>query len=269
MDKDWKEKVQEYCEKYNIPLVYLAETMYEPKVVPMIRGKAFEFTIFMLLQKVLNQDEWEVTKPSMNAQTGFHDIDVRVTHKKTKKDILIECKLAKKGGYQKFADGHSEIRVKCMRSRTLGIAKVKELAPKWGVSKKMLTIHNDQYLPGDFDIVVSSIGNAFYRTHKTTGIFEWNPTKSEQEFLLKLNPSNKNNLKDFSFRNIYIARTESLAVTHDSGVVCTRRNCQNKTNCGFVPNYPIIYFDAKTNNPTNGWVPIEESLNIFKGFVGK
>lgn len=269
MDKDWKEKIQKYCQSYNIPLDYLVDTMYEPKVVPMIRGKAFEFSVFQLLQKMLDQREWEVTKPSMNAQTGFHDIDVRVTHKRTKKNVLIECKLASKGGYRVFADGHSEIRVKCMRSRTLGPAKVKELAPKWGVSERMLTIHNDQYLPGDFDIVVSSIGNSFYRTNKTTGIFEWNPTKSEQAFLLKLNPAHKENLKDLAFLNIYVARTASLAVTNDSGVVCTRRKCKRKTDCGFIPDYPIIYFDAETSKPTNGWVPIEESLSIFESFVGK
>lgn len=269
MDSDWKEKIREYCQRYNIPLDYLADTMYEPKVVPMIRGKAFEFSIYLLLQEILDPGEWEVTKPSMNAQIGFHDIDVLVTHKKTKKDISIECKLAKKGGYQIFTDGHSEIKVKCMRSRTLGTARVKEQAPKRGVSKKVLTIHNDQYLPVDFDVVVSSIGNAFYQTDKTTGIFEWKPTKSEQEFLLKFKPSNKNDLRDFAFRKIYIARTKSLAVTRDSRVVCTRRGCKNKRNCGFIPNYPIIYFDAETNKPTNGWVPIEESLNIFESFVGK
>ncbi len=49
MPKSWEEKVKEYCEKYNIPVLYLAETLYEPKVVPMIRGKAFEFSVMMAL----------------------------------------------------------------------------------------------------------------------------------------------------------------------------------------------------------------------------
>src|SRR3990167_929232 len=120
MSKNWEEKVREYCEKYNIPILYLAETLYEPKVVPMVRGKAFEFSAMMALQRMLPEGDWIVDKVPMNAQTGLHDVDVRVTHKATKKVIRVECKLAKKGGYRILSDGHSEIRVKCMRSRTLG-----------------------------------------------------------------------------------------------------------------------------------------------------
>jgi hypothetical protein len=217
MTGDWKDKVIEFCNKYNIPLFYLAETMYEPKVVPMIRGKAFEFSAMIILQEILSKDEWEVSKPVMNAQIGFHDIDVRVFHKPTEKVVCVECKLAKKGGYRLFADGHSEIRVKCMRSRTLGPAKVKELAPKFGIKEYVLAIHNDQYLPEDFDIVISSIGNAFYRTDNKTGLFEWKPTKTEEEFLEKLNPSSNENLRDFAFRKIYVARTRDLAIRRNSG----------------------------------------------------
>jgi len=124
MCETWKKKVKEYCEKYNIPLIYLAEILFEPKVVPMIRGKAFEFSIMLILQKILPGSEWIVDKQMMNAQIGFHDIDVRVLHRPTNKVVRVECKLAKKGGFRLFKDGHSEIRVKCMRSRTLGTAKV-------------------------------------------------------------------------------------------------------------------------------------------------
>ena len=76
----WIKKVVEYCDYYNIPLKYLAETMSEPKVVPMIRGKAFEFSIMILLQSILPKNEWEVSKISINAQSGFHDVDVQVIH---------------------------------------------------------------------------------------------------------------------------------------------------------------------------------------------
>src|SRR3989338_6697920 len=184
--KNWEQKVEEYCKKYNIPVLYLAETLYEPKVVPMIRGKAFEFSVMMTLQEILPRDEWQVDKPMMNAQIGFHDVDVRVIHKPTKEVVRVECKLAKKGGYRLFTDGHSEIRVKCMRSRTLGLTKVKELAPKFGVSEKVLAVHNDQYLSADFDLVISSIANAFYSTDKKTGYFEWNPPLSGENFLRKI-----------------------------------------------------------------------------------
>ena len=89
MSKSWKEKVKEYCEKYSIPVLYLAETLYEPKVVPMIRGKAFEFSVMIALQEILSKDEWLVDKPMMNAQIGFHDIDVRVLHKPTNKIVRV------------------------------------------------------------------------------------------------------------------------------------------------------------------------------------
>src|SRR3989338_8305939 len=205
MTRGWEEKVKEYCEKYNIPLLYLVETLYEPKVVPMIRGKAFEFSVMMALQNILPKDEWQVDKQAMNAQIGFHDVDVRIVHKPTKKTIRIECKLAKKGGYRMFSDGHSEIRVKCMRSRTLGLAKVKELAPKLGIGEKVLAVHNDQYLPADFDVVISSIGNAFYATDKTTGFFEWKPTKAGADFLERIGFTNKEDLRSFAFKTMFVA----------------------------------------------------------------
>lgn len=266
MTRSWEEKVKEYCEKYNIPLLYLAETLYEPKVVPMIRGKAFEFSVMMALQNILPKDEWQVDKQMMNAQIGFHDVDVRVIHKPSKKVISIECKLAKKGGYRLFTDGHSEIRVKCMRSRTLGPSKVKELSPKLGVSEKVLAVHNDQYLPADFDIVISSIGNAFYTTDKKTALFEWGPTKAGADFLQKLGFNNGGSLQNFAFQKMYAAKTSDLTIGHN-GIVCTRAKCKNKKNCGFIPNYPIITFAKKTNQPTNRWVSIEQISSLLKDLV--
>ena len=268
MSDMWEQKVEEYCKKYNIPILYLAETLYEPKVVPMIRGKAFEFSVMIVLQKILPQDEWSVDKPIMNAQIGFHDIDVRVTHKPTGKIIRVECKLAKKGGYRLLRDGHSEIRVKCMRSRTLGPAKVKELAPKFDIPEKVLAIHNDQYLPADFDIVISSIGNAFYTTDKETGYFEWKPTQKGEEFLQKIGATKRESFKDFAFRSLYVAKSSDLQIKNN-GVVCTRAKCKNKKACGFIPNYPVIKFDQNTNQANNNWVSIENSLHLFKSIVRK
>ncbi len=268
MSESWEQKVEEYCEKYNIPILYLAETLYEPKVVPMIRGKAFEFSVMMALQEILPKDEWQVDKPMMNAQIGLHDVDVRVIHKPTNKIIRVECKLAKKGGYRLFGDGHSEIKVKCMRSRTLGPAKVKALAPKFGVTEKVLAIHNDQYLSKDFDIIISSIGNAFYTTDQQTGYFEWKPSQKEGEFLQKIGTTKKEFFKDFAFRSLYIAKASDIQIGNN-GIVCTRGKCKKKKTCGFIPNYPVIRFDEKTNQPTNGWMSIEKSLSLFKDFVLK
>jgi hypothetical protein len=267
MSNDWQQKVKEYCDRYNIPISYIAETLYEPKVVPMIRGKAFEFSAMIALQEILPENEWKVSKATMGEEISFHDTDIRVFHKRTGKVIRVECKLAKKEGYRLFNDGHSEIRVKCMRSRTLGAAKVKELAPKLGVDEQVLAIHNDQYLSADFDVVVTSIGNAFYRTDRKTGLFEWKPKKTERDFLLNLNPPSEESLKDFAFARMYVARTTDLAARPTTGVICSRGKCKSKNSCGFIPNYPVIRFDAKTNKPTNGWVSIQESSSLFKRFV--
>lgn len=267
MTDNWQHKVEEYCQKYNIPTLYLAETLYEPKVLPMIRGKAFEFTVMLALQEFLPQNEWKISKATMLEEIGFHDTDIRVFHKRTGKGVRVECKLAKKEGYRLRSDKSSEVFVKCMRSRTLGAAKVKEIAPKLGVSEESLLVHNDQYVPADFDVVVTSIGNAFYRTDKETGLYEWRPTRAEEEFLLKLKPASQENLKDFAFRRMYVARTQYLAAKSDTGIVCSRKGCKNKTNCGFIPNYPIIHFDAKTNKPTTPWMTIEESVNLFRRFI--
>lgn len=269
MLKNWEEKVKACCEKYNIPLPYLAETLYEPKVVPMIRGKAFEFSVMLVLQEILSKDKWQVDKPMMNAQTSFHDVDVRVVHKPTKKIISIECKLSKKGGYRLFPDGHSEIRVKCMRSRTLGTSKVKELAPKLGVSEKALSIHNDQYLPADFDVVISSIGNAFYTTDNKTGLFEWKPPKAGVDFLRELgfkDGENPQDLQDFAFWKMYATKSSDLVIGNNN-VICTRSLCKNKKACGFIPNYPIINFDKKAKQPNNKWVPIEKISSILEDLV--
>jgi hypothetical protein len=245
--------------------------MYEPKVVPMIRGKAFEFSAMLALQKVLPEDEWEITKEVMNAQLGFHDIDVKVLHGPTGSVIRGECKLAQKEGYRYVKGGlrgeeYHEIRVKCMRSRTLGPRQVKALAPIMGVEEDVLAVHNDQYRTTDFDIVLCSIGNAFYRTNKQTGGFEWKPTEMEEQFLYALGPSKGESLKDFAFRKMYLAKSCDIAVGENTGVVCTRRACNNRNDCGFIPDYPIMRFN-KLLNPINSWVSIEQALDFFTSIV--
>ena len=266
MSDNWQDKIKEYSNRYNIPVLYLAETLYEPKVIPMIRGKSFEFSVIMTLQGILPKNEWKIYKVTTGEELSFHDTDVKALHKRTGKVVRVECKLAKKGGYKLRAYGHSEISVKCMRSRTLGSVKVKELAPKLDVTEASLAIHNDQYLPVDFDLVVTSIGNAFYKTDKITGLTEFNPTDSETEFLKLLMPSLGESLKDFAFRRMYIARSIDLAIRPETKVTCSRKKCDSKTDCGFIPNYPIIHFDASGKSATP-WIPIEESASVFRRFI--
>jgi hypothetical protein len=262
-NKTWIEKVEAYCIKYNIPLNYLAEIINEPKVVPMIRGKAFEFSAMLRLQGLLS-NEWIIDKPVMNAQFGFHDMDVRVKHVKTGKTIGIECKLAGKDNFKKLKNGTYQIRVKCMRSRTLGDAKVKELAPKIGVDFDLLKIHNDQYVPKNFDVVLTTIGNAFYDTNSETDAFDWHPNAIAEEFLEKLfKTNNPEELQSLAFNQMYLAHSKDLTISPVNNVVCSRGQCPNPTDCGFIPNYPIIYFDENGNIADNRWQSVEFAESLF------
>lgn len=173
----WEDDIRNFCEVYNIPHEYLARVISDSKVVPMIRGKAFEFTVMRVLQQMLPAATYNVEKKKTNPQLSITDEDLTITDRKHRIDIRIECKLAKKGSYSfNKSRKQSKIQVKCMRSRTSGETVVTRQAAKHGISKELQAIHSDQYRPGvEFDIVVTTIGNAFYDTNEDLG-FEWKPT---------------------------------------------------------------------------------------------
>lgn len=261
----WDEKIIEFCRKYNIPIDYLAETLYEPKVIPMIRGKAFEFSVLLALHDAIPASEFEVTKIPMNAQLGSHDEDVSIKHLASGIKLSVECKLSAKASYRSFTDGSSQIKVKCMRSRTLGRSVIERLSPVWNIPQDVISVHSDQYLPTDFDFVVTSIGNAFYITNSDTGLFEWGPSESAKRFLQSIHLKSEENrdLKDFAFHKLYIARTSNLAVRPENNVMCTRQKCKTPENCNFVPNYPIIRFQFNRTTPDYPWFELKDSLPLF------
>lgn len=267
---EWIEKVRNYCLMYDIPIVYLPEIINEPKVIPMVRGKAFEFSVLLRLQEILPKSIWTVDKPVMNAQFGLHDMDVRLTHNQTQKVIRIECKLAGKGSFRTVNENDFLIKVKCMRSRTLGDSRVKDLAPKIGVPESLLKVHNDQYVPSDFDVVITSIGNAFYETNGETDLFEWTPTEDGIRFLKNLSgKENINDLQHFAYNRMYVATSESLAITEGNGIKCTRKGCTKQNTCGFIPNYPVIKFESNFKETQNSWVSIEKSEELFMNLINK
>lgn len=262
---EWINKVREYCAKYNIPLNYLVDTINEPKVIPMVRGKAFEFSAMLQLQNVLSSDTWFIDKLVINAQFGMHDMDVRVIHKPSRKIIGVECKLAAKGSFRTGENNTNSIKVKCMRSRTLGDARVASLAPQLGVAPEQLKIHNDQYFPSDFDVVLTSIGNAFYETEQETELFKWEPSPEGIQFLKSLSGlDDETLLKDWTYDTTFLALSENISIKVGNNVTCTRRKCTNKNNCGFIPNYPLIKFND--NNHTN-WTSIVNVTDLFLGLV--
>lgn len=261
----WLDDVQEFCEFYNIPLAYFVDTLYEPKVIPMIRGKAFEFTVLLKLKNILPEEEFEVTKESMNAQIDSHDIDVAVLHKPTNITISVECKLAGKGTYRYVKkDNRHLLRVKCMRSRTLGESMIAQQSTKLGLDPKLLKIHNDSYLPEDFDVVLTSIANVFYITRED-GIFDWKPSQQEVKFLKNILPeSTEVSLKNDTFNTMYLAVSYDLAVREENETECPRQKCTNKQSCGFIPNYPYIIFDNHQRQPEHPWYPIQDAVSFFR-----
>lgn len=256
---DWLKELSDFCDKYDMQIEYLAKVLNTPKVIPMIRGKAFEFSLKDRLEKILSQNDWKISNPYMNAQTGLHDIDVEIIHLKTQKRYSIECKLAKKGSFKKNNDNYF-IQVKCMRSRTLGIEVAKKRAEKSGENYEILIIHNDQYKPTDFNFVITSIGNAFYETDKE-GVFFWSPKALSEDFFKLIGAKSQRDV----FNKMYIARSYELSSTDKNGISCTRKKCGTKTNCGFIPNYPVIKFDSNTGKPLPPWYEIEEIEKVILG----
>jgi len=292
-EKSWAENIREYCEGLNISVDDLYKIVTDLKVAPMIRGKAFEFSTYSKLKELLPSEDWSVTKPNMNAQTGIHDIDILVTHKPTRKQISVECKLASKGGFGIAQRRNTVlqrndyfIKVKCMRSRTTKTAsKVTAGARLMGISDEEFLAHSDQYRQSHFDVVATSIGNAFYQTIEDDEgnlAYIFSPTDEAIEFITKFNFFNNCNahteeiLQEFVYNKIYFIRSSDLIVSPESQVVCTKRKCENKRNCGFIPNYPIINFgnlqDLNVGNdpsPINNWIGIENTEAFFKQFIEK
>ena len=144
---------------------------------------------------------------------------------------------------------------------------VNNLASKFGKSKQQLSTHNDQYLPTDFDLVITSIGNAFFETDKA-GLFYWKPSSDGLEFLERFHGSS--NLKAFqemTYNTMYVAGSDDLAIKTSNPHTCTRRACTDTSNCGFIPNYPKIEFDKATLKPKHTWKKVEDIEQILLKLV--
>lgn len=157
------ESQQEYCNKYFVPEEYLWEILEDSKVVPMIRGKATEYSAYLFLRGYLDNHKFSVDKLNLNAQPGAEDEDVSITHRATGIRLRIEVKNACRG---EFTDGKRckilknipHFKVKCHRSRS-------------NMDKANTT--NDRYVIGDFDLLVTNTLNAIYKGETYTSDFEF------------------------------------------------------------------------------------------------
>ena len=283
---EWLRKLEQFCYKYNIEIEFLSEILTDPKVIPMIRGKGFEFTTRSILSDLLSPDHYEVTNPRLNAQSGHKDVDVAIQNKVTDKVYSVECKLAAKGSFRWKKDQPPLIKVKCMRSRTLGEIAAKQKADLTKINYELLMLHNDQYVSHDFDFVVTSMANAFYETDQD-GFFYWSPPEIAKPFLDKINIETQND----AFYKLYVAKSEHLSVngqntTGGKIIECHKKRkksvvskavedkdqfirCQDilreigETHCNFIPNYPIIYFNPNTGQPYPPWFEVQNIENLL------
>lgn len=258
----WTDRVIKFCEEFNIPIAYLADTLYEPKVIPMLRGKAFEYTVMLKLEEILPKDLFNVSKTPMNAQLGSHDVDVSVTHLPSNVEIRIECKLTKKESFRTLGQQHQTVDVKCMRSRTMGSEIAGRVATERNIPISVVQVHNDQYFPDDFDVVITSLGNTFYITDRESKLFAWGPDEEGLVFLEHLfgTSHSAHYLKDKAFNQLYAAYSQDLRIARENNFTCTRKKCEDNENCGFIPNYPKIHFyDYVVQQP---WVDMS-SINAL------
>jgi hypothetical protein len=249
LELSWINNIENFFHHYDLSIQHLTEILNDPKVIPMIRGKSFEFTVQEYLSNILNQS-YEVSNPRLNSQSSFHDIDVSIFNNQTNKKYSAECKLAKKGSFRHKPE--PSIQVKCMRSRTLGETSAEQKAQTTGINSQILLIHNDQYIASDFDLVITSIANAFFETDER-GLFIWSPSDEAALFLEALNIHNQRE----AFLTMYVARSHDLTANTRNKIQCSRKKCKDE-NCNFIPNYPRINFESKTGQPKLPWYPISQ-----------
>jgi hypothetical protein len=258
----------DYCSYFDLPFEHIVETMYALKVIPMIRGICFEFFIYDKLGEILPANDWKIEKPVINAQSAIQDVDILVTHRPTKKRFTIECKLTGKDSFR-IKDNQATVKVKCMRSRTVGIEAAKILARRYTVKVDDVMRHRDNYRTVDFDFVITSIGNAFWKT-APDGTYVFRPTSSEIAFLRKFfndQTLDVNGLKEKTFHYLLIARSSRLNVSPQNNVQCVRRECikaGTSRTCGFIPNYPIVDL-----NDNSIWKPIQQATELFQAVVNE
>ena len=70
--------LRSYCKDHSIQFKHLPSVINDPKVVPMIRGYAFEFDVFDKVKKLFSKTKrFYVEKHYMNAEIFHPDIDIK------------------------------------------------------------------------------------------------------------------------------------------------------------------------------------------------
>lgn len=146
-----------YCKKFDVPLQFVFEILEDQKVTPMVRGKAMEYNGYLLLKDKLSSRVWVVEKLNLNAQTGQHDEDITIKHRRTGIVLKVESKSGVRGS---VSDGKRtkihkvpHFKVKCHRSRS---------------NMELADTSNDRYHIDSFDVILTNTSNAIFEG-RTTG----------------------------------------------------------------------------------------------------
>lgn len=267
------DQVREYCRYYSAPIQHLVEVISDLKVIPMIRGKGFEyFAADYLRQNLQPQDQWEVTNPMVNPQLQVHDTDVTVRRTSGGRTANIECKLSAKATLLKR--NSTLFKVKCMRSRTVGdSAAADSMMERYHITRPHLLAHKDNYREMDFDFVVASLENSLWDTVDNRYAFVG--VRRHFDVLHRLFPDrfpqwvNQETFRQQTTDFLIIARSEDLIVSPRNNLTCVRRACiraGTDTNCEFIPNYPVVDLNTLANN--NGpWRLLPEGLDLIRNFT--
>ncbi|MDI9349301.1 MAG: hypothetical protein QM537_04800 [Candidatus Symbiobacter sp.] len=210
-------KIYQYMQKFYIPFEYFFEILEDQKVIPMIRGKAMEYNAYLLLQKHLNKLTWDVQKLNLNAQTGFGDEDITLTHRRTGILLRVESKSAVRGSIKNAKDGKKPrpagFNVKCHRSRS---------------NLKLASTSNDRYSVESFDLIITNTANSIYqggtigddleiiRDEKLKSmLFQFYSTTNEKELMLKCESDWRFVIPSDIAEGGFIPRTPFVALEND------------------------------------------------------
>ncbi|MCL2772129.1 MAG: hypothetical protein FWD71_02160 [Oscillospiraceae bacterium] len=229
------EDLSEYCDEYIIPIDYIFNILNDQKVLPMIRGKATEYNLFVLLTEILNRNEWSVDKLNLNPQPGRQDEDISVTHKRTGIIVKLESKNAVRGS-AKFGSPKTKIKVphcmvKCHRSRS---------------NTKKLDSGNDRYTADSFDIIVTNISNSIIESSSINKSFQLISDKNMIDFLSKLYDVPAN------YRDLFIA------CSNDWRFVIAKNIAEES----LIPRTPALFLENDKN-----WKSISEIENSLLEIV--
>lgn len=206
---------EEYCNKYYVPEDYFWEILEDSKVIPMIRGKATEYSAYLFLKANLDEHKFSVEKLNLNAQSGVEDEDISITHRMTGKRLRVEVKNACRAS---FSDGKGcrvmkdipHFKVKCHRSRS-------------NMDKASTT--NDRYVIGDFDLLVTNTLNSIYEGGTYMSDFRLISAQKLASIKEFYKVSSSKELQDKCSQDWRFAFPENIAERHNGILAIPRTPC--------------------------------------------